>query len=74
MGAGRPSDARALRNAPGHDPEMGTPMGDHNHRKRVFNRACKAAGIPWATPHKPRHGLAPLWPSGVNDRLSWRRS
>jgi integrase len=40
--------------------DMGTPMDDHNYRKRVFNPARKAAGVPWATPHKLRHGLASL--------------
>jgi integrase len=40
--------------------EIGTPMDDHNYRQRVFNPARKAAGLPWATPHKLRHGLASL--------------
>jgi integrase len=35
-------------------------MDAHGYRKRVFNPARKAAGVPWATPHKLRHGLASL--------------
>lgn len=40
--------------------EAGTPMDDHNYRERAFNPARRAAGLPWATPHKLRHGLASL--------------
>ena len=40
--------------------DAGSPMDDHNYRKRVFNPARTAAGVPWATPHKLRHGLASL--------------
>jgi len=38
----------------------GKPMDDHNYRQRVFNPARETAGLPWATPHKLRHGLATL--------------
>jgi integrase len=39
---------------------LGTVIDAHNWRKRVFSKAAKAAGVPWATPHKLRHGLASL--------------
>ena len=35
-------------------------MDDHNYRRRVFKPAAKRAGVPWATPHKLRHGMASL--------------
>lgn len=38
----------------------GTPMDPRNWRRNVFRKAAKAAGVPWATPHKLRHGLASL--------------
>lgn len=38
----------------------GVPMDDHNYRRRVFKPAAKRAGVPWATPHKLRHGMASL--------------
>ena len=38
----------------------GTPIDSHNWRQRVFNPAAERAGVPWATPHKLRHGLASL--------------
>jgi integrase len=38
----------------------GTELDDHNYRRRVFNPARVAAGMPWATPHKLRHGVASL--------------
>jgi integrase len=38
----------------------GTAQDAHNWRRRVFNRAAKDAGVPWATPHKLRHGLASM--------------
>ena len=38
----------------------GTRLDDHNYRRRVFNPARNAAGLPWATPHLLRHGLATL--------------
>jgi integrase len=38
----------------------GAPMDDHNYRRRVFKPAAKRAGVPWATPHKLRHGMASL--------------
>ncbi|MGZ4320608.1 MAG: tyrosine-type recombinase/integrase [Solirubrobacteraceae bacterium] len=41
-------------------PEGGTPIESHNWRQRVFNPAAERAGVPWATPHKLRHGLASL--------------
>jgi len=38
----------------------GTPIDPRNWRRRVFKPAAEAAGVPWATPHKLRHGLASL--------------
>ena len=38
----------------------GTPIDSHNWRQRGFNPAAERAGVPWATPHKLRHGLASL--------------
>lgn len=38
----------------------GTPLDPHNYRTRVFRPAATRAGLPWATPHKLRHGLASL--------------
>jgi integrase len=38
----------------------GTVIDARNWRRRVFSQAAKAAGVPWATPHKLRHGLASL--------------
>lgn len=38
----------------------GTHIDPHNWRQRVFNPAAERAGVPWATPHKLRHGLASL--------------
>jgi integrase len=38
----------------------GTPMSVHNWRKRIFRPACVTAGLPRATPHQLRHGLASL--------------
>jgi integrase len=47
-----------------HDPifpsSAGTHIDSHNYRRNVFKPAAKAAGVPWATPHKLRHGLASL--------------
>jgi integrase len=40
--------------------ESGTAMDDHNYRQRVFKPAAKRAGVPWASPHKLRHGMASL--------------
>src|SRR5215217_6776565 len=40
--------------------ETGTELDDHNYRQRVFTPARNAAGVPWATPHKLRHGVASL--------------
>src|SRR5262249_8290326 len=40
--------------------DAGTPMDVRSYRKRVFNPAREAAGLPWATPHKLRYGLASL--------------
>ncbi len=37
-----------------------TPIVPNNWRKRVFKPAAERAGVPWATPHKLRHGLASL--------------
>ena len=39
---------------------VGTPMDPHNYRRHVFRPAAESAGVPWATPHKLRHGLASL--------------
>jgi integrase len=39
---------------------VGTPLDAHNYRQRIFNPARKAAGLPWATPHKLRHGVGTL--------------
>ena len=39
---------------------IGTPMDAHNYRQRVFKPAARRAGLPWATPHMLRHGLASL--------------
>lgn len=41
----------------------GNPMDPHNFRSQIFNPAAKRAGVPWATPHKLRHGLASLMAS-----------
>ena len=38
----------------------GTPIDPHNYRRNVFEPAARAASVPWATPHKLRHGLASL--------------
>lgn len=38
----------------------GTQIDPHNWRRVVFKPAKVAAGVPWATPHKLRHGLASL--------------
>jgi integrase len=40
--------------------EIGTPIDAHNYRHRVFKPAARRAGVPWATPHALRHGLASL--------------
>lgn len=39
---------------------FGTPIDAHNWRRRVFRPAAEAAGVPWATPHMLRHGMASL--------------
>lgn len=39
---------------------FGTPLDAHNFRRRVFKPAARRAGIPWATPHGLRHGMASL--------------
>jgi integrase len=38
----------------------GTPIEPHNWRSRTFNSAAERARVPWATPHKLRHGMASL--------------
>jgi integrase len=38
----------------------GTAIDARNWRRRVFKPAAESAGVPWATPHKLRHGLASL--------------
>lgn len=57
----RRADARF---ANGDDPlfpsNVGTPLDPHNYRRQVFHPAAKRAGVPWATPHLLRHGLATL--------------
>jgi integrase len=35
-------------------------MDAHDYRRRVFRPAARRAGVPWATPHKLRYGLASL--------------
>lgn len=38
----------------------GSAIDQHNWRQRVFKPAAERAGVPWATPHKLRHGNASL--------------
>lgn len=38
----------------------GTAIDANNFRREVFRPAAKAAGVPWATPHTLRHGMASL--------------
>jgi integrase len=38
----------------------GTAIDPRNWRRRVFAPAAERAGVPWATPHKLRHGMASL--------------
>jgi integrase len=38
----------------------GTVMDARNWRRYVFSPTAESAGVPWATPHKLRHGLASL--------------
>jgi len=38
----------------------GTVIESRNFRRYVFNPAAERAGVPWATPHKLRHGMASL--------------
>lgn len=38
----------------------GSVVEPHNWRRRIFKPAAVAAGVPWATPHKLRHGMASL--------------
>ena len=38
----------------------GTLQDPRNWRRRVFNPAARTVGVPWATPHKLRHGMASL--------------
>ncbi len=40
--------------------DIGTPLEAHNYQRRVFRPAAERAGVPWATPHALRHGLASL--------------
>ena len=35
-------------------------LDPHNYRARIFRPAAKLAGVPWATPHSLRHGVASL--------------
>jgi integrase len=39
---------------------FGTHLDTHNWRRRVFKPAAGEAGVPWATPHTLRHGMASL--------------
>lgn len=38
----------------------GTALDPRNFRRRVFAPAAERASVPWATPHKLRHGMASL--------------
>ncbi len=38
----------------------GTAIDPHNYRREVFRPAAQRAGVPWATPHVLRHGVASL--------------
>jgi integrase len=38
----------------------GAVIDPRNFRRNVFRPAAQAAGVPWATPHKLRHGMASL--------------
>ena len=42
---------------------VGTEIDQRNFRAQVFRPAAERAGVPWATPHKLRHGLASLMAS-----------
>jgi len=52
------------RYAAGSDPifptSTGSPIDPRNWRTQVFRPAANRADVPWATPHKLRHGLASL--------------
>jgi integrase len=50
----------ATEDAPMFASAFGTPIDAHNFRRRVFRSAAQAAGVPWATPHTLRHGMASL--------------
>ena len=39
---------------------MGRPLDPCNFRRQVFKPAAERAGVPWATPHSLRHGMASL--------------
>ena len=57
----RRSEARfASEDDPIFPSRTGTLIDPRNWRRYVFAPAAKAAGVPWATPHKLRHGLASL--------------
>lgn len=43
--------------------KTGTQIDPRNWRRRVFSKAAEDAGLPWATPHSLRHGLASLMAS-----------
>jgi integrase len=38
----------------------GNPYDRRNWTRRYFKPAAKAAGVPWASPHRIRHGVATL--------------
>jgi len=39
---------------------FGSALDAHNWRRRIFKPAAEQAGVPWATPHSLRHGMASL--------------
>lgn len=56
----RASESYAEDHSPMFASLTGTPLEAHNFRRRVFKPAAKRAGVPWATPHALRHGVASL--------------
>lgn len=61
--ARRSQSAYAASSDPIFATRTGTAIDPHNWRKNVFNPAATRAGVPWATPHKLRHGMASLMAS-----------
>jgi len=39
---------------------VGSALDANNWRRAIFRPAAKRAGVPWATPHSLRHGMASL--------------